>query len=119
MSTQYVKYNIETGKIEAGPQEYKPDDSWVMFHPAGRPCLGKEVAYGFNEHTQTVTQYIIGDKDQPYSIKRKVSYPVIPEQLDKLFHDITNGTLTTDGEWYQSIKAVKDAIPKPEETDGD
>ena len=119
MSTQYVKYNIETGKIEAGPQEHKPNDSWVMFQPAGRSCMGKTVAYGFDEHTQTVTQYIIGDKDLSWRQERLRSYPKIGDQFDKLFHDITNGTLTADGEWYQSIQAVKDAIPKTEETDGD
>ena len=63
MSTQYVKYNIETGKIEAGPPEHKPDDTWVQFLPASQSCHDKVVAYGFDEHTQTVSQYIIEDID--------------------------------------------------------
>jgi len=119
MNTQYVKYNKETKTIEAGPQEHKPDDTWVTFVPASESTFDKETALWFDETRQALTQWVIGDKEQPYNLQRKVSYPQIPEQFDKLFHDITNGTLTTDGEWYQSIKAVKDAIPKPEETDGD
>ena len=36
----------------------------------------------------------------------------IEEQLDKLFHDIDNGTLTKSGDFYTAIKAIKDANPK-------
>jgi len=43
---------------------------------------------------------------------RMLAYPNISEQLDKLFHDIDNGTLDKDGDFYTSIKAVKDANPK-------
>lgn len=44
------------------------------------------------------------------------TYPQIPEQLDQLFRDITAGKFGDDAktsEWYISIKAVKDANPKP------
>lgn len=40
-------------------------------------------------------------------------YPQLGEQLDKLFHDIENGTLDQNGEFFTAIKAVKDANPKP------
>ena len=36
----------------------------------------------------------------------------IAEQLDKLFHDIDNGTLDKNGEFYTAIKKVKDDNPK-------
>tara|TARA_R100000329_G_C7441090_1_gene155104 strand:- start:119 stop:445 length:327 start_codon:yes stop_codon:yes gene_type:complete len=36
----------------------------------------------------------------------------IAEQLDKLFHDIDNGTLDKTGEFYTAIKKVKDDNPK-------
>jgi len=45
---------------------------------------------------------------------RVQQYPEIGEQLDKLFRDMTAGKLDTTGEWHKSIKAVKDANPKPE-----
>jgi len=49
-----------------------------------------------------------------YSEKRKLGYPDIAEQLDKLYHDIDNGTLTNkdSGTLYAALKAVKDKYPK-------
>ena len=57
------------------------------------------------------TQY---DNDQ-YKRDRAAAYPEIGEQLDKLFHDIDNGTLTTSGDFYTALNAVKTANPKPSE----
>ena len=34
------------------------------------------------------------------------------EQLDKLYHDMTNNKLDTTGEWHKAVKAVKDKYPK-------
>ena len=41
------------------------------------------------------------------------SYPSIPDQLDMLFHDITDGKLDETGSWYQAVKATKDKFRKP------
>ena len=41
------------------------------------------------------------------------SYPSIGDQLDKLFHDITNGKLDETGSWYKAVKATKDKFRKP------
>ena len=44
------------------------------------------------------------------------SYPSIPDQLDKLYHDIDDGKFGTDaktGAWYLAIKATKDKFTKP------
>ena len=41
------------------------------------------------------------------------TYPDLGEQLDALYHDIENGTLTTDGNFFKTIKAVKDKYPNP------
>ena len=41
------------------------------------------------------------------------SYPSIPDQLDMLFHDITDGKLDETGTWYLAIKATKDKFTKP------
>ena len=41
------------------------------------------------------------------------SYPSIPDQLDMLFHDITNGKLGKTGSWYKEVKATKDKFTKP------
>ena len=41
------------------------------------------------------------------------SYPSIPDQLDMLFHDITDGNLDETGSWYKAVKATKDKFTKP------
>lgn len=48
-----------------------------------------------------------------YSRNRKESYPSIGDQLDTLFHDMTAGKGTKDGEWYKAIEQVKADNPKP------
>jgi len=40
-------------------------------------------------------------------------YPDLGEQFDLLFKDIAAGTLTTSGNLYTALKAVKDKYPKP------
>lgn len=50
-----------------------------------------------------------------YQRNRSSEYPNIAEQLDKLYHDINNGTLTTSGDFYSAINAVKTKYPKPSE----
>ena len=44
------------------------------------------------------------------------SYPNIPDQLDKLYHDIDDEKFGADaktGTWYVAIKATKDKFTKP------
>ena len=40
-------------------------------------------------------------------------YPELGEQFDLLFKDIEAGTLTTSGQFFTALKAVKDKYPKP------
>ena len=47
------------------------------------------------------------------NIVRQEGYEVIGEQLDKLWHDIDNGTLDKTGSFYTAIKTVKDKWSKP------
>jgi len=49
-----------------------------------------------------------------YQHDRETSYPSIGDQLDTLFHDMTAGKGTKDGEWYKAIAKVKSDNPKPE-----
>ena len=46
---------------------------------------------------------------------RKKTFPELEEQLDMLFHDMTAGKGTKDGEWYKAIVKVKADNPKPTE----
>ena len=45
-------------------------------------------------------------------LKRRREYEKVREQLDLLYHDMTAGKLDTTGEWYKSVKAVKDKYTK-------
>ena len=40
-------------------------------------------------------------------------YEQLGEQLDKLWHDIDNGTLDKNGGWYKAIKEIQDGNPTP------
>ena len=42
------------------------------------------------------------------NIVKQEGYQAIEEQLDKLWHDIDNGTLDKTGSFYTSIKTIKD-----------
>ena len=46
--------------------------------------------------------------------QRDRQYPALGEQLDMLFHDMTAGKGTKDGEWYKAVAKVKTDNPKPE-----
>ena len=47
--------------------------------------------------------------------QRDRKYPQLGEQLDMLFHDMTAGKGTKDGEWYKAVAKVKADNPKPTE----
>ena len=46
---------------------------------------------------------------------RAGAYESIKDQLDKLYHDMAANKGDKTGTWFLSIKAVKDAHPKPQE----
>ena len=45
---------------------------------------------------------------------RRIAYGKIGDQLDLLYKDMLAGKGDSTGEWFKSIKAVKDANPKEE-----
>jgi len=53
------------------------------------------------------------EADITYSEQRANAYPKLEEQLDKLYHDISSGTLNQSGEFYTAINTVKTTYPKP------
>lgn len=59
-----------------------------------------------------------GNPVEPFSMQRMRAYPGIGDQLDLLFKEIRdNGSISANGAWFQSIQAVKNAIPKPVDPD--
>tara|TARA_R100000231_G_scaffold59134_1_gene48624 strand:+ start:553 stop:864 length:312 start_codon:yes stop_codon:yes gene_type:complete len=50
--------------------------------------------------------------NKEYQRKRAEEYLHVKEQLDQLYHDMTAGKLDATGEWYKTIKEVKEKYPK-------
>ena len=50
-----------------------------------------------------------------YEEKRRDQYPPITEQLDMLWHAMDQGEIAKATVWYDAVKEVKDANPKPAE----
>jgi hypothetical protein len=74
----------------------------------GNPCpTWEEIQEVVNEQSE-IYGYFAYERD------REKEYPELKDQLDMLFKDITSGKLE-DGEWYQTIKSIKDKHPKPED----
>lgn len=55
-----------------------------------------------------------GNPVEPFNMQRMRAYPPAGDQMDMLWKEIRdNGTISVDGDWFQSILAVKEGIPKP------
>ena len=65
--------------------------------------LDEVVSFAIASLNQEPVEYV-----QTYADKRREAYPPIEDQLDDIYHNGVDG-------WKTSIKAVKDAHPKPEE----
>jgi len=64
-----------------------------------------------NPPTEEEIQSKIDSKQ--YQSDRATSYPSIQEQLDLLYHDMTNDKGNKSGEWYKTVNKVKTDNPKP------
>lgn len=86
--------------------KHELDDNTILTLPDGT-LYTEEQRYGFYiglaEHYAT-----------QYQRDRQQIYPTIGNQLDMLWHELNqSGSLSTNGEWFQSIQSVKDEFPKP------
>ena len=55
-------------------------------------------------------------QERVVGIGTTLGYPPLQEQLDQLYHDMTDGKLgvgATTGSWYVGISSVKTLFPKP------
>ena len=94
-------------------QSLKPGAEWVL--------RGDELEWLDSKQTEPTQSQIDAEvtrlqgvyDGKAYQRKRATAYAEIKEQLDQLYHDMTAGKLDATGEWHKSIKAVKDANPKP------
>lgn len=114
MTQLFVKFDVSTNTVTAGPQAGMADQvGWYAFVPAPDRGIRDEVEYIIDDDEGAVAQYVVSVAGDPeYREARGVSYPSIANQLDSLFHDIDNGTLNNTGEFYTAIQAVKNTYPK-------
>ena len=94
-----VTINDSTGCFDEDGKEVLIDQSKV---DAARTTLDAEAAATLYQRQRT------GEAGTTDTI-----YPALGEQFDLLFKDIAAGTLTTSGNLYTALKAVKDKYPKP------
>jgi hypothetical protein len=67
----------------------------------------------YDQAIEDRAQFKLDEQDNGYARDRQQSYPVLAEQLDMLFHDMTAGKGDKTGDWYKALKKVKDDNPKP------
>jgi hypothetical protein len=86
--------------------------------------LAKIADADFTAENGEITRWTKGDKpteeeiqtkldSTAYARNRQVGYSTWQDQLDTLFHDMTAGKGTKDGEWYKAVAKVKSDNPKP------
>jgi hypothetical protein len=93
-------YNVNQ---EGDNYDYPPDSD------------GNEVTPPTEDAIQTKLTSLINDwEKQEYQRTREPLYPEIREQLDLLYHDMASGKGDKTGEWYKTVKKIKDDNPKPE-----
>jgi hypothetical protein len=86
--------------------KHELDDDSILELPDGSPYT-EDQRYGFYvglaEHYAT-----------QYQRDRQQIYPSLGNQLDMLWHELNvSGSLSTNGNWFQSIQEVKQQYPKP------
>ena len=94
-----VTIDDSTGAFDANGKKIEIDTSKVK---EARATLNAEAAATLYQRQRT------GEAGTTDTI-----YPDLGEQFDLLFKDITDGTLTTSGNLYTALKAVKAKYPKP------
>ena len=94
-------------------QSLKPKAEWVLRGDELEWLDKKQTEPTQSEIDAEVTRLQAVYDGNAYQRTRATAYAEIKEQLDQLYHDMTAGKLDATGEWHKSIKAVKDANPKP------
>lgn len=111
----YVKYDHATDKVVVGPQSGMAGvEGWTRYVPSMvEPGPTDKVEDRYIEDLDAVVPVTVGTlAAASYQELRAKAYPKIGEQLDLLFHDIKNGTVDTDGGFFQALSAVKNQFPK-------
>ena len=102
-----IKDGFVTNVIEwDGTATFIPDGELVQ---TDEPRVDEGIEYKDNAFVLPV---IPDPPPLTYDQNRSISYPLIVDQLDLLFHDMTSGKGDKTGEWYKAVNKVKTDNPK-------
>jgi hypothetical protein len=112
MASLYTKVKLY---IEANSKTW--DSTKVSLENNGSGDYIKNWTYSFSKPTdsQIASYETAGNTEENNNTirsTRRVAYGLIGDQLDLLYKDMLAGKGDSTGEWFKSIKAVKDANPK-------
>ena len=88
-------------------------NSGVIFHHFWDPNNLPEPT--FDEIMSEINYQIECKKYYQYAYDRCHEYPDGFEQFDMLWHAINDGVDLKSSEWFETIKAIKEKYPKPDE----
>ena len=114
----YVQWDHENETIIFGPQGVKGEgDNWYPYNDSGEIENPRTQSrrYVYVEEVGAIIGVVEGSSDLTWLQSRHSGYGALEDQLDMLWHDIHSGALDNTGTFYNFIKAVKDANPKPED----
>lgn len=87
-----------------------PGDGWIEY-PDDGPRLGVYRIKMVAGQPQVTSESLTPAPN--YDLQRVNSYPPLGDQMDMLWHAMDSGALPRVEPFYGSIKAVKNAHPKP------
>jgi hypothetical protein len=95
-------------KLDADGAIAMSSESEEAAHEAGMDIASEEeIVRGFDGRLYLASQCPIAP-EPGYAEKRALEYPRIEEQLDMLYHDMSDGTST----WLDAVMAIKAKYPK-------
>ena len=117
LPTKIILYCEANGKVadfDIGGNVTVSDD---VIDGVSNPYISKWTVDGLTKPTdsQLASYETAGnteEKNNTVRATRKAAYGTIGDQLDLLYKDMLAGKGDSTGEWFKSIKAVKDANPK-------
>ena len=105
--TQIIAYGMP-----ASEEEYLKNVKFISGESDGEATYHSTPVYTWKEVSDKKTVLDADYAAKDYQRKRVLEYPLLTDQLDQLYHDMTAGKLDATGEWHKTIKTVKDKYPK-------
>ena len=105
--TQIIAYGMP-----ASEEEYLKNVKFISGESDGEATYHSTPVYTWKEVSDKKTVLDADYASKDYQRKRVLEYPLLTDQLDQLYHDMTAGKLDATGEWHKAIKAVKDKYTK-------